>query len=296
MHKWLSVLLIFGAWTLAGCGQTAAGGKTSTAPPAAAAATATELPATPTPSEPLALIVNGEGVPQRVFTAELQRMRQAAAETGPADPEQQAERVRQYLIDQVLLAQAAREQGFALSEDELYARVQALAQSLGEESFASWLKQQGYTEASFRDDLRRDLAAAWMRDQIIASVPATVEQVHLFQILLYNEEDARRVQAQLQAGQDFLTLARQYDPQTGGDLGWLPPEALLDADLAAAVASLPVGAVSEPLADLAGYHLFYVQAREARPLSGEVRLRLQQAALENWLADRRAASEILVVP
>ncbi len=296
MHKSLAIFLLLGTLLLTGCGGAAANEATSPASTAAAAATATEAPLTPTPAEPLALVVNGEGIPQRVFTAELQRLRQAAAFTGPDDPEQQTALVRQYLIDQTLLAQAARQAGYTVDEAALEARVQELERSLGAEPFAAWLAEMHYTPEDFRAALRRDLEAAWMRDQIIAAVPAEMEQVHLFQILLYNEEDARQTAQQLAAGADFLTLARQYDPQTGGDLGWLPPALLLSPSLAQAVAALPAETPSDPLADESGYHLFYIQAREIRPLAAQARLRLQQQALQDWLDEQRAASDILIAP
>ncbi len=47
------------------------------------------------------------------------------------------------------------------------------------------------------------IAAAWMRDQIAASVSSTAEQVHVKQILLYNEGEAQQALGLLQAGRHF---------------------------------------------------------------------------------------------
>jgi len=80
----------------------------------------------------------------------------------------------------------------------------------------------GYTDASFRADLKRSIDAAWMRDKIIKAVPATADQVHVQQILLYNANDAQSVLQKLKGGADFNTLAAQYDPDARGDLGWFP--------------------------------------------------------------------------
>ena len=90
------------------------------------------------------------------------------------------------------------------------------------DALATWESAHGYTDADFRSALRRQIAAAWMRDRITASVPATAEQVHVKQILLYNASDAQQVLANLQAGTAFDDLAAQYDPVTKGDLGWFP--------------------------------------------------------------------------
>ena len=46
-----------------------------------------------------------------------------------------------------------------------------------------------------------------MRDQIIAGVPETADQVHVRQILLPTAGEADEVYASLQSGTDFIELA-----------------------------------------------------------------------------------------
>jgi parvulin-like peptidyl-prolyl isomerase len=99
--------------------------------------------------------------------------------------------------------------------------VDALASEIGGvDALAAWQSDHGYTDESFRSALKRAAEAAWMRDKIIAAVPGTAEQVHAQQILLYNEDAARKVADQLNAGANFADLAALYDPNTGGELGW----------------------------------------------------------------------------
>jgi parvulin-like peptidyl-prolyl isomerase len=250
------------------------------------------LPSPTTP--PLAALVNGDPITLAEYQAELGRY-QAASGTELATEDQQ--RVFDELVDQLLLEQAAYESGFALDEAGLQQRYDALVSQLGNaQKLQEWMAANGYTQESFRQSLRRAAAAAWMRDQIAASVPLTVEQVHARQILLYNSEEAESVFAQLGAGADFAELADQYDPAAGGDLGWFPPGYLLDSKLDEAVFSLQPGAYSPIVQTGAGYHILQLLERDPqRPLEPGARLRLQFKTLNDWMATRRSQSQIQVL-
>ena len=98
---------------------------------------------------------------------------------------------------------------------------------------------------AFRSDLRRQMAAASMRDQIAASVPATADQVHVKQILLYNADAAQQALGYLKAGWNFNDLAAQYDPVTKGELGWFPQGYLSDPAIETAAFALQPGQYSD---------------------------------------------------
>jgi parvulin-like peptidyl-prolyl isomerase len=137
------------------------------------------------------------------------------------------------------------------------------------------------------------MAAAWMRDQIVAAVPVTAEQVHVKQILLYNEETAQTVLTQLQSGWAFPELAASYDPLTNGELGWVARGYLPDPVVEQAVFALQPGQYSAIVQTQAGYHVFYVvESDPARPLSPDALLTLQEKALREWLQARRDGSSI----
>jgi parvulin-like peptidyl-prolyl isomerase len=104
--------------------------------------------------------------------------------------------------------------------------------------------------------LKRSAEAAWMRDKIIADVPASVEQIHLRQILTYNEADAQLALDQLNTGADFDELAALYDPITLGELGWVPQGYLLGCRANEAVFALQAGQYSAIIATDAGFHIF----------------------------------------
>lgn len=80
---------------------------------------------------------------------------------------------------------------------------------------------------------------------------------------------AREVLAQLKAGKDFATLAKQYsaDPASaaqGGDLGWAARTAYVPA-FADALFSMQPGQISEPVKTQFGYHI--IRLDEVRPAS-----------------------------
>lgn len=254
--------------------------------------TDTPPPATATtPPVELALRVNGEGVPLAEFQASLAQIQQA-------QPDLPAEEQRRLVIDQLvedtLLALAARQGGFQVDEAALLSREQELAaQAGGDAALADWQTRNGYTPESFRSALRRGMEAAWQRDQILAAVPETAEQVHVRQILVLTEGAADLVKRQLgQAGANFATLAFGYDLSTGGDLGWFPRGYLIQPAVEEAAFSLQPGEVSDIIKSDYGYHIIQVIAREERALTQDARQALQRTALDNWLEQNRAQSQV----
>ena len=251
---------------------------------------------TPAPLEPsetpvdLAVRVNGVGITKAEYQAELGRYLSAAGTELATEDE---EFVIQDMIDQLLLAQAAAEAGFVVDDALLQKRIEQL--DIGEQALQDWLDTHGYTDESFREALVRSIAAAWMRDQIIAEVPKAAEQVHARQILLYNSEEADGVFTQLEAGADFGTLAEQYDPLLKGDLGWFPRGYLTVPELDDVIFSLSPGGYSPIIETILGYHIVQVVEQDsAYPLNPNTYRIVQTQALEQWLLDRWAQSDIVI--
>lgn len=261
--------------------------------PSTVAPTITPIPPTPTPTpEPLAAIVNGEGITLAEVQDELRRFQDA----NPNYSGDAQSFVLDDLINQVLLAQGAQEAGFVVDEAMLEGRLTPLMEGIGgETAFSDWLGANHYTLESFKRALSRAIASAWMRDQIISSVPQEMEQVHARQILLADMNQAIEVVAQLESGKDFATLALVYDPITMGDLGWFPRGYLADAKLEEVAFDLQPNEISDIIETSMGYHLIQVIERDpARPLEPDARLVLQQKAVANWLEQRRAKSKVII--
>lgn len=269
-----------------------------TATPTPAEPTQTPVPPTQTPP-PLAAIVNDEWITEVELQAELDRYLAATSALGKEiDPDEAAQVVLDDLIAQVLLAQVARADGFQITESGLESRIEALASEVGgADALAAWQSDHGYTEGEFQSALKRAAEAAWMRDKIIAAVPGTAEQVHAQQILLYNEDAARQVANQLNAGADFSDLAALYDPNAGGELGWFPRSYLLEPRLEEAAFSLEPGQYSDVIETDVGYHIILVLERDPQhQLSPDAYLVMQEKALQDWLAQKRDQSDIVLAP
>jgi peptidyl-prolyl cis-trans isomerase C len=266
---------------------------------------ATPVPPTFTPpaptatSVPMALTVNAEGITADEFNAELVRYQASQAALGNDPSDQEATGlVMEEFISQLLLAQGAREGGFSLDGVALQARIDALVARLGgADKLSGWQQAQGYSDESFRVALERHAAAAWMRDKIISAVPSTAEQVHVRQILLYNEVNAQKFWNELQAGVDFDEIAANVDPVTRGDIGWFARGYLAEKPVEEAAFALEPGEYSEIIQDQVGFHIIKLIERQAdRPLSPDEILTLQNRAVEDWLVNRREQSTIVLAP
>jgi len=200
--------------------------------------------------------------------------------------------VVEQLIDQMLLAQAARAAGLA--------RHPAIAMNL--------LNQR-----------RAILADAFLRNEVTARVtPEAIEalyqelyldsepkqEVRAGHILVETEEQASELKAQLDAGADFAALAAEHGTDgtasRGGDLGWfLHPDMV--PEFADAAFAMEPGAISDPVKTAFGWHLIKLDERRDRqpPALEEVREELMgeliQQAQVAVVAELRMQS-IIVMP
>ncbi len=278
---------------LSACASFSTPGPTSTPQP-----TLTPEPPTAT-SEPMALTVNGEGITLLDFNAEVQRYLTSQHSLGKTvSSEDASNAVKDDLTAQLLLSQAARKNEFTLDEATLQARIDALAAQIGgTDALTAWESAHGYTDQAFRSELKRSAEAAWMRDKILAEVPSTAEQVHVQQILLYNQDTAQNFLNQLNGGADFDELALKVDPLTRGDLGWVPRGYLLEPTIEEAAFALAVGQHSDVISTDEGFHIIRVLAREPqRPLSPDAHLALQELALKKWIDEQRQQANIAFAP
>jgi peptidyl-prolyl cis-trans isomerase C len=259
--------------------------------------TPTPTVAVPTPTmEPMAAIVNGEGITIVEYQAELDRYVAAVNETGASAPTgvEPKTLILDELINTRLLSQAAVQSGFQISEVDLENRLSQLAEQIGGvEALQNWQNRYAYSDASLRQSLQYSLAAAWMRDKIISGVPLQTEQVHARQILLADEQTALAVKAQLDAAVDFTELAYQYDSVTGGDLGWFPRGYLNIPEVETIAFSMEVGEYSAPVRSDIGWHIIQLVEKDpVHGLSPDALLSMQHQALNEWLLQRRAESTI----
>ncbi len=266
---------------------------TLTPPPVA------DTPQPPTATSiPMALVVNGQGITLAEYNAALLRLKDAQESIGESSTDQeQKERVLRNYTDELLLAQAAAQNGRVVDDAELQTRLDKLAADVGgEANLISWQERNNYTPETFRESLRRAILVTWQRDEIINAVPLTAEHIRARQILVQDEDNAAFYYAKLQSGEDFETLAYKLDTLLGGDLGWFPRGMLTQPNVEEAVFALQPGEYTEVIKSNIGYHIVYVIAREAEhKLSIESRRMLQEEALQAWLEAARATSTIEIL-
>lgn len=193
------------------------------------------------------------------------------------------------LIDEELLEQAARELSIRVAPEEIDRAVQSMRaqNNLDEEQFWAAVQQEGFTRASYREDVRRQIVRLKVINQRVRSrVNITDDAIrrryeqrlraqnrryrfrasHIF--LPLSEEvsateaaavrrRAEQIRAQCNAG-NFEELAARYG---GGALGWLS-QGDLPQELEGALLALAPGEVSEPIRGPQGYHLLLVLERE----------------------------------
>jgi len=287
---WIIFLLL-----IAACRAEPSPSQTNTPPSNSSTPLATNTPFQPSPTPlPLAASVNDEPLILSSFQKELSRY---TAAMGREPSPEETRQVLDSMIDDLLLSQGAKEKGFTATNDLIRQRIDDLIKRLGSpEALQSWMATNGYSEIDFRNDLAREVEAAWMRDQIASEVSKTSEQVHLVQLLFNTQEQANESLTRLQNGANFDIIAGEVDPITGGELGWIPRGYLFYPELEEAAFQLQPGQYSSIIPTLVGFHILQVTERELQhPLSPEALLLAQKQAVQQWLMGKRSQSEIQIL-
>jgi peptidyl-prolyl cis-trans isomerase C len=137
-----------------------------------------------------------------------------------------------------------------------------------------------------------------MANRAVEAVPTHAEHIHARHILVNSEEEARQILSQLQAGGDFVSLARTYSQDTstrdtGGDLGFFPRGILTAPEVEAAAFALQPGQFSDVIQSSMGYHIVQLVERVPDMEIDPENLRLlREKASREWLEELRAGATI----
>ena len=271
--------------------------------------TPTSVPPTLTPSptpEPQAALVNGQPILLAAYEREMTLYAESMAAAGQdvstaAGQDALAQGrtlVLEMMINQVLIEQAAQATGVMLTDEDLDSTIQTLREETGEEAFQQWLTDQGMSPEEFRVRLRSDMIATQMANRAVEAVPTHSEHIHARHILVNTEEEARQILSQLQAGGDFVSLARTYSQDTstrdtGGDLGFFPAGILTAPEVEAAAFALQPGQFSDVIQSSMGYHIVQLVERVPDMEIDPENLRLlREKTSREWLEGLRAAATI----
>lgn len=198
------------------------------------------------------------------------------------------------MIDLELIAQRARKEGFADSQ-EFKRRVHAAENQLLQESFLSDYLGDAVSEKDVQE-----------RVEVMTS-GSSREEVHLAMIVCASREICLAALQRLYAGTDFAKVAREnsvhVSAASGGDLGWFGRAELQPESIAVEAFNLPVGQYShQPLETEIGWVLVKVlDRRMAEPLSKQeladrIRKELGRLAIDKLLVELRQKAEIRLFP
>lgn len=192
----------------------------------------------------VAATVNGESVSQKDLDVELNRL------YGP--------QVLQTLVDERLILQQAKKDKITVTDAEVKARMEDLKKS---PQYLALTKGRRMKDSEIEDKIRQTLN---LQKLILMEIPdqdkhlffdrfrEQLEQAHVYHILVEKKEDALKIAAQLKAGKDFESLAREFSKDEdsksqGGDLNWITRAVRVDPEFIKVAFSLPLNQVSEPV-------------------------------------------------
>ncbi len=291
----ITIALILLMAGVSACAPVPAG---QSAPPPTPQGAPPTVPPSPTPDRPLAARVNGQPIYLVDYERQVAQYQDALVAAGvdlnaPEGQQQllqMREKILDWMIEQVLIEQAAAGMGIAVSQEEVNAAVSQIIQDAGsEEAFRERLERSGMTLQDLESQLRAELLRARVLEQVQKTVPERGEQVHARHILVDTQERAEYLLGQLQAGADFAQLARQFslDESTrdaGGDLGWFPRGVLLAPEVEEAAFRLQAGQISPVVRSAFGYHIVQtLERKQDEPIRPEHRQLLQEKAVQQWL-------------
>jgi peptidyl-prolyl cis-trans isomerase C len=272
-----------------------------------------------------AVTVNGEPISREKLQAQVDHLvNQRGLGSGGITQPQVYKRIQQEVADQLivqeLLWQEAKRRDFIVEDNYVDARLQEMKSGFDREmDFLFRIQEGGFTEETFREDIRQQESVQRMISEGITSAISVsdedvehfyntnIEQmqkpaeVHARHILITPastaladhqaaKSEADALLAEIRDGADFVELAtnRSQGPSAarGGDLGYFGPGQMVPAFEQAAFALQP-GEVSEVVQTQFGYHVIRVEDRrggETAPIeetADQIREYLAQLALQN---------------
>ncbi len=195
-------------------------------------------------------------------------------------PQQKRDYLINYLVDLVVLSQAAEQKKLAdrpdvkhrLAFDHNRLLMEALLQDTGKAALSDEAEHQVYDEA-------------------VKQVKGE-EEVHARHILVPTEDEAKAILAQLKGGADFATLAKEKskDPGAadGGDLGYFTKDQMVP-EFAEVAFKLDKGQLSDPVKTQFGWHIIKVEDKRIKPTPTFEQVKGQ---IENYVAHRAQAQMV----
>lgn len=238
-------------------------------------------------TKPVATI-NGVGIPQSRMDFVL---KQNEAQRGEADSPELRKNIKETLINQEIVAQAAVKKGLDKTADFRTMMDLSRGQNLVNEYLHDYVSTHPVTDAELQQEF----------DKIKTHMGTKEYKVR--HILVKTEAEAKKIIAQIKKGAKFAKLAEEKseDPgskNNGGELDWAPASNYVKP-FADAVMSLKKGQMTqEPVQSPFGWHV--IQVEDEKPLKlptfdqvkPQLKQRVQQEHIQKMIADLRAAAKI----
>lgn len=195
--------------------------------------------------------------------------------------EQNGTQVLESLIAEKILNAEAKKQNINVSEEDVQAEINKVIDNYGgQEVFNQAMEYYGYS----LDDIKKNITMNTQIRRLVGSnISITeeemlgyfeenkdtfnqIEQVKARHILVETEEKANEVIEKLSAGGDFAELAKEYSTdegskELGGDLGYFGRGEMV-SDFEEAAFNLEIGAISEPVETIHGYHIIKIEDKK----------------------------------
>ena len=188
------------------------------------------------------------------------------------------------VIEQIL------ESNYKVTDKEVDEQFDTVKEQYGD-SFASLLATNGFTESTFKDNVRFSLLQQKaLQDEVTdKDIEAYYNQakyeLNTRHILVADKETADTVVEKLKAGGDFAALAKEYSSDgsaaEGGALGWFTVGKMVPEFTEAAYA-LELNEISEPVQSQYGFHI--IQVTEKREVENYGTLEEEKEAIKETLA------------
>ncbi len=256
-----------------------------------------------------------------IFLSDVrQRARPYLRQIAQAPEEQRSELIQQaytaiidQMIDEILIRRAAQSTQARVTNEEIDRAISSIKQNYGvdDAQFAEGIAQDGFTEASFREHIRRQLLRRHVVSQRAAQrITIRPEQVrarydaelanvdrnrafrasHVFLAVAPGSsaaevESARARAAALRAELTPETFEAAMTEHGGGSLG-VVRRGDLSTDMVSALDELEAGEISEPVRSEAGFHIFLLHERQEPSIPP---FETAQARVENLLREEQLA-------
>ena len=271
------------------------------------------------------LIINSRKVSTKEF-AERLALRLRTYDALTAKDEANLERAKSETVKAFVLETIARDyaskNNLSVSKNEVEAEAARLRSNYPDEfAFRRALAEENIAYDDWKKDLELTLIQKKILTLITAKVPEPSEnemqeyydshkslwsnpaRVRLRQVVLAKEDDAKRIEEQLQKGEPLAKLAKTFsiapEGSNGGDTGWLPKGTL---DVFDTAFKMTVGQRSKVLKSAYGYHIFEVLKKEPEgrlnfaeakvKIRAALKERHEQTAFSSWLEEQVRKSNV----